>query len=120
MSHPDAKLESLGGGRFLISGVLDATTVSEVLTLGMTSFEGQPHVDIDLQGVTESDSSGLALLIEWLRLARIAKRQIHFHNLPPQIEALARISEVEDLLLTDSRVELAPHPAVAAVPAASA
>ena len=116
MNPPDAKLESLGGGRFLVSGVLDASTVSDVLTLSMASFEGQPHIDIDLKGVTESDSSGLALLIEWLRLARIAKREMHFDNLPPQIEALARISEVEDLL-TNNRVDPAQHPAAAAAAA---
>ena len=41
---------------------------------------------------------GLALLIEWLRAARQGGRAIHFANVPAQIEALARISEVEDLI----------------------
>jgi len=113
----EAKLESLGGGRFRISGVLDATTVSGLLEQSAQSFEGQAHIDIDLAAVTESDSSGLALMIEWLRLSRLAKRQIHFENMPPQIEALARISEVEDLL-TNNRADPSQHPAiVAATPA---
>jgi phospholipid transport system transporter-binding protein len=113
----EASLESLGGGRFRISGVLDATTVSALLEQSETSFEGQAHVDVDLAAVSESDSSGLALLIEWLRLARIAQRQIHFENIPAQIEALARISEVEDLLTTN-RADPAQHPVVGAVPSA--
>jgi len=117
VTDSDAKLDSLGGGRFRISGVLDATTVSDLLTHSVAAFEGQEHVDIDLKGVSESDSSGLALMIEWLRLARIAKRQIHFENVPAQIEALARISEVEDLL-SDNRADPSQHPAADANPPA--
>jgi len=117
LTETDAKLESLGGGRFRISGVLDATTVTGLLKQSVASFEGQAHVDVDLKAVSESDSSGLALLIEWLRLARIAKRQIHFENVPAQIEALARISEVEDLL-SNNRAEPSEHPVAAPVPAA--
>ena len=93
-----AHLEALDGGRFRISGVLDAMTVVSLLKESEKAFHGLAHVDVDLAPVTESDSSGLALLIEWLRLAKIAGRDIHFQNMPAQIEALARISEVEDLL----------------------
>jgi hypothetical protein len=38
------------------------------------------------------------LLIEWLRVARQWDKAIRFANVPAQIEALARISEVEDLI----------------------
>jgi ABC-type transporter Mla MlaB component len=38
------------------------------------------------------------LLIEWLRLARQGEKTIRFANVPAQIQALARISEVEDLI----------------------
>jgi phospholipid transport system transporter-binding protein len=57
---------------------------------------------VDLGGVGESDSAGLALLIEWLRMAKQSGKEIHFANVPEQIEALARISEVEDLIGTPS------------------
>ena len=53
-------------------------------------------------GVTDGDSAGLALLIEWLRLAKDAQRSIQFANMPGQIGALARISEVDDLLTTSA------------------
>jgi len=95
----DASLESLGDGRFKVSGPLNASSVVAVLKESRGRFEAAKSIDVDLSGVTESDSSGLALLLEWLRLSRIAERAIHFHNLPPQINALARISEVEDLVM---------------------
>lgn len=93
-----ATLESLSDGRFRVSGVLDASTVTRVLSESEEKFRGLPRVDVDLSAVTESDSSGLALLLEWLRLARKAGQKIHFDDVPEQIMALARISEVDDLL----------------------
>jgi phospholipid transport system transporter-binding protein len=93
-----AKLESLGAGRFRVSGVLDASTAREVLEQSESRFEQCQELDVDLGGVGESDSAGLALLIEWLRLARQGEKTIRFANVPAQIEALARISEVEDLI----------------------
>jgi phospholipid transport system transporter-binding protein len=93
-----AKLESLGGGRFRVSGVLDATTVGELLKQSKDRFANLDRLEVDLAGVSDGDSSGLALLIEWMRLAKDAKREIQFANMPGQIGALARISEVDELL----------------------
>ncbi len=93
-----AKLESLGNGQFRVSGVLDASTAREVMEQSESRFAQSKEIDIDLGGVGESDSAGLALLIEWLRAARHGGQVIRFANVPAQIEALARISEVEDLI----------------------
>jgi phospholipid transport system transporter-binding protein len=93
------QLESLGEGRFRVGGLLDATTVTRLLEEGQTRFHGLSEITVDLGGVTESDSSGLALLLEWLRLARKGNQRICFDHVPQQIIALARISEVDDLLL---------------------
>jgi phospholipid transport system transporter-binding protein len=93
------QLESLGEGRFRVGGLLDATTVTRLLEDGQARFQGVSDISVDLAGVTESDSSGLALLLEWLRLARKGNQRIRFEHVPQQIIALARISEVDDLLL---------------------
>jgi phospholipid transport system transporter-binding protein len=105
-----ADIEPLGEGRFLVTGVLDATTVGPVLKRSALLFTDSPTLQIDLAGVTESDSSGLALLIEWLRLAKQKRQQIGFHNMPRQIDALARISEVEELFHGNGS-KIAPQPA---------
>lgn len=93
-----AQLEAVGSGRVRVSGVLDATTAGTLLTESRQTFAGADALDIDLGGVTEADSAGLALLIEWVRAARQSNRAIRFENIPQQITALARISEVEELL----------------------
>jgi phospholipid transport system transporter-binding protein len=97
-SHGKARLEALGGGRFLVSGALDASTVVDVLEQSRERFANEQDLTVDLGGVGEGDSAGLALLIEWLRVARERGQRIRFANMPAQINALARISEVEDLL----------------------
>jgi phospholipid transport system transporter-binding protein len=93
-----AQLDSLGGGRFRVSGVLDAGTVGELLEQSRDPFTSAGQVEVDLAGVSETDSAGLALLIEWVRIAKEAGRTIRFENAPGQISALARISEVQELL----------------------
>lgn len=98
----NARLEALGAGRFRVSGVLDATTAADMLEQSEPRFAQAQESDLemDLGGVGESDSAGLALMIEWMRMAKQSGKQIRFANVPAQIEALARISEVEDLLGT--------------------
>lgn len=93
-----ASLEALGEGRFRLQGVLDASTVTSILSQGIDRFQGVSRIDLDLSGVSESDSAGLALLLEWLRLARERRQEIRFSHLPEQLSALARISEVDVLL----------------------
>lgn len=93
-----AKLEALGDGRFKVHGALNAETVTELLKHSEAAFQGATSLDIDLSDVPEGDSAGLALLIEWMRLAKRSQQTIHFKNVPGQIAALARISEVEGLL----------------------
>lgn len=98
-----AQLEALGGERYRVSGVLDANTAPQLLKQSDERFSATEGAEIhlDLGGVSESDSSGLALLLEWLRGARQRKQSVRFANLPAQITALARISEVEELLVPE-------------------
>jgi phospholipid transport system transporter-binding protein len=95
----NAAFEVLEGGRSRVTGSLHFTTVSTLLPLGADAIaDGRADV-IDLAGVTGSDSSGLALLIEWLSVAKAAGRTLHYDNIPSQLHQLARLSEVEELLV---------------------
>lgn len=94
-----ASLEVLGNGRFKVRGPLDAETVTDLLDRSEAAFRDAKSLEIDLGGVPEGDSAGLALLIEWIRRARQQKQQVQFKNLPTQIAALARISQVDELLV---------------------
>ncbi len=95
----DASFEVLEGGRAKVVGSLHFTTVSALLTAGVAAIESGRAAVIDLASVTASDSSGLALLIEWLSVAKSAGKELRYENLPTQLQQLARLSEVEQLLV---------------------
>lgn len=89
------------GERAAVSGLLGFGTVGALLPQGSAAIAAGKAGFIDLAGVTGSDSAGLALLLEWLSVARAAKRSLRYENMPVQLQQLARLSEVEELLLWD-------------------
>lgn len=97
MSQPQLQGE---GGTYQITGELNFATVTSVLEEGrqrLFQSSGQ-RIDLDLAGVTRADSAGLALLIEWMRLAQQHQVEICFHHLPEQLLAIARAGELDSLL----------------------
>lgn len=98
-AQQDASFEVLDGDRSRLTGVLHFTTVSALLPEGVAAIDGGRAAVIDLAGVSSSDSSGLALLIEWLSVAKCAGRSLRYENIPSQLQQLARLSEVEELLV---------------------
>jgi phospholipid transport system transporter-binding protein len=95
----EASFEVQGGERSRVIGALHFTTVSGLLAAGTDAIGRNEAGVIDLAGVTVSDSAGLALLIEWLSVAKSASRALRYENIPSQLQQLARLSEVEELLV---------------------
>ncbi len=93
-----ADLEPHEGGRSRVNGVLHFTTVTALLRSGSEAIADGRAAVIDLSGVKDSDSSGLALLIEWLSIARAEGKSLRYENIPAQLHQLARLSDVEELL----------------------
>jgi phospholipid transport system transporter-binding protein len=93
-----ASFEALGSERSRVTGTLGFTTVTPLLPIGAAALEHGQAAVIDLSAVTGSDSSGLALLIEWVSVARGAGRPLHYENIPTQLHQLARLSDVDALL----------------------
>jgi phospholipid transport system transporter-binding protein len=93
-----AAFEVLMGERSRILGALEFATVTALLPLGSDAISRGQAAVIDLSGVTHSDSSGLALLIEWLSVATSTERPLRFENIPLQLHQLARLSEVDTLI----------------------
>ncbi len=93
-----ADFEPQEGGRARVNGVLHFTTVTALLRSGSEAIATDRAAVIDLSGVKDSDSSGLALLIEWLSIARAEHKNLRYENIPAQLHQLARLSDVEELL----------------------
>lgn len=85
------RLETTEAG-YCVSGPLTFATVP---ALARTPA---PTGEVDLGGVTHADSAGLALLLEWLVAARGSGWSLHYHHLPSQLAAIARVSGIAEVL----------------------
>jgi len=97
------ELEDLGEGRFRLSGELGFKTADQILREAEELFEEHTRIEVDLAGITKTDSAGLALLLEWITWANHTVREIRFTNMPEKVTAIARVTEVEDLLTRGER-----------------
>jgi ABC-type transporter Mla MlaB component len=89
-----------GGGRYRLEGAVTLATVTGLRGAGLQAFAHTPGpIEVDLSGVGRADSGALALLVDWLAWARTAHRVLKFSAPPAALLALARLSDVEDLLL---------------------
>jgi phospholipid transport system transporter-binding protein len=93
-----AEFEVQEGERARVCGVLHFTTVTALFSAGAAAIGSGRAAVIDLAGVKDSDSSGLALLIEWLSIAKSSNHRLRYENIPAQLHQLARLSDVEEML----------------------
>lgn len=84
-----------------LRGALTFETVPSLYKESAVWFEGTGDLTLDLTQVTNTDSAGLALLVEWLRRARDAKRSLRFINVPAQVQTLMRINNLQDAFYQD-------------------
>ena len=96
-------LEDRGDGHFALAGEMSFDTAEQILRVSEGPFEDHTRLEIDLSGVTMSDSAGLALLLEWITWANHTVREIRFINVPEKIDAIAKTTEVDHLLRRGER-----------------
>ena len=97
------ELQDMGEGRFALTGEITFETAERVLLASEDPFEQHTRIEVDLAGVTKADSAGLALLLEWITWANHTVREIRFLSMPERILAIARTTEVEQLLRRGER-----------------
>lgn len=85
-------------GEFQLEGCLNLATVTSVLAQAIAPFKEATAIKVDLSVVSQSDSAGLALLVEWMRIAAAANKPISFHAVPKQMLAIARATGLTDIL----------------------
>lgn len=100
-----AQLEKTSQGHYLLKGQLNFKSVPVLWSINRsTLFADEADVlDIDLSQLERSDSSGLALLVEWYREAERQNKKITFFNLPLQMYDIARISGLNEILPLSQR-----------------
>ncbi len=99
------ELRPTADGGLAVVGELTFKTARSACAVGAGALRALTHtqrVPIDCAGVERVDSAGVAVLIEWLRLARRSGKDIQYINLPANVLAIARISELDKLLLAEA------------------
>ena len=101
-SSNHAILEKQQNGHYLLKGQLNFNSVPPLWKKNRLELFGednhQQRLIIDLALVERSDSSGLAMLVEWYREAEQCQKTIEFKNLPAQMMDIAKVSGLSDIL----------------------
>jgi phospholipid transport system transporter-binding protein len=100
-ASPTVDVVEAAPNRIQVKGALVFETARHAREAGLRILNGSQSrdaVSVDLAGVGESDSAGLAVLLDWLANAAKEGRSVRFSNLPAGIQAAAKISDVESIL----------------------
>ncbi|MEE4294988.1 MAG: STAS domain-containing protein [Wenzhouxiangella sp.] len=91
-------LKADSDGRVALTGALTSRQVPAVFRDSQIwRSKGVPGV-IDLAGVDRTDSSALALLLEWKSWAQAAGQTVRFINPPRSLCVFASLSQIGELL----------------------
>ena len=96
---PGFAIERIAPDRLRASGELGFATAAHALRAGIEQIGRDGEQVVDLSGVTAGDSAGVAVLVEWISAAAAMGMGLRYENVPAQMLAIARISDLEDLLV---------------------
>lgn len=89
---------TLDAGVCTVSGVLDFTTAGAALASVESLIKSNSSLEINLAGITQANSAGLALMIEWLAVARREQHSVTFSHVPDGLRQLAGVCQVDGLI----------------------
>lgn len=94
-------------GRFAVRGVLTFANARRARNEGLNALRASTESDleVDCSGITQSDSAGLAVMLDWMAIMKREGRPLCFSQVPCLLLAVARISGVEDMLRRCFEVE---------------
>jgi phospholipid transport system transporter-binding protein len=105
-SKPSPTLDfdpQLAEGCYRLRGEMTFATVTQALTATRKLMEkGTSHLVFDFSGIRRSDSAGVALLIEWQRMAVSVGRTLRYTQVPDALNAIMRVSGVVGMLPLDT------------------
>lgn len=94
-----SSINSVNENQYEVIGKMTFATVPELLNKSKEKFDtAGAEIIFDLNKVKHADSAGLALMLEWLRLAKVADKNIKFVKIPPQLLNLTEITGLSHIL----------------------
>lgn len=82
---------------YSLRGKLNFETVMFIYQKGIRLFQGKT-VTVDFAELTESNSAGLALIVEWVKWSHALNKEILFKSLPSHLHSIAKVSGITDFI----------------------
>ncbi|WP_295882624.1 STAS domain-containing protein [uncultured Thiohalocapsa sp.] len=109
-TSPAARLTRVDAGRWRLDGALTLAAVAELAAALPAAGEGG-RAELDLAGVSQPSSAGVALLLDWRARLQADGATLVLHNVPRPMLSLAALGNVQALLgLGDPPRRSAPAP----------
>lgn len=86
------KIIKQGARHFVIDGDLTFATIDKQTLKSFSFLKVAKEITVDLSLVANTDSAGLALMIEWIKYSRVHRTHLSFKNIPEQLLNLAKLS----------------------------
>ncbi|MCK6389440.1 MAG: STAS domain-containing protein [Azonexus sp.] len=86
------------GDRLIVSAPMRMGAAQALLNEGVGLIGSDQQLTIDLSGVSDLDSSSLAVMLAWTRSAALLRSTLVFSGIPPAIKSLADLYGVRELL----------------------
>lgn len=92
---PLLSLTEQAPGYYTVEGSMTFASIDKKTLKSFKFLKGMDSIRIDLAKVEATDSAGLALMIEWIKLSRLSRIRLSFMNIPEQLLALAKLSGLD-------------------------
>lgn len=89
---------SVDNHRVIVKGSLCFANVMTIYKKSLAYFNQTPELEIDFSQLKSCDSSGLALIFEWLKWAKQHQRSICFTALPSELQSIAVAARINQVL----------------------
>ena len=88
---------------FFVKGDLTFTNVMALYEKSLLDLMHCPQLRFDFSQLHSSDSAGLALVIEWMKLAEQSHKKIQFDNVSDDLMSIAKAAGLNGFIKTSSR-----------------
>jgi len=93
-----AALQRGRDGRLRLTGELDFSSVASLQPRLKELLQQGDQIDLDLSGVSRTNSAGLALLLQWQQDAAAAGASLNIRHAPQALFDLAQLSNLHRVL----------------------
>jgi len=92
------QLDGSAPDRLVLAGALTFSNAASALARLRASLQERAAAGLDLSGIVNTDSAGLAVLLALASDARTQRRSLQFQGVPDSLRALAQLCDVTGLL----------------------